>query len=304
MKRILLIFILVLSNVYSFAQPDAIYTQYMYNQFVLNPAYAGSRNSMSALAMHRTKWIGIQESPTTSTISLQSNLYHSNFAWGANLATDRLGPASNTLAGIAGAYHLRLKTGRLAFGLRAGVYNRVLNGTKLDFRDPSDPLFTSARQSSTLASADFGLYYYTRRFFASFAINHLGGGLFKYDNLPDATINLRPLITFGLGYVMEVNENLVVKPSILLKKTDGFDGNLDLNVSLLFYKKVWFGVSLRNRTSVNFLLDVNVTDFLRMGYSYDIFINSLNKASNGAHEIFIGFDFGSKDIKTISPRYL
>jgi len=290
--------------VQSFAQPDAIYTQYMYNQFILNPAYAGSRNSMSALLMHRTKWIGIQDSPSTSTLSIQSPLYKSNVAWGANLASDRLGPTSNVLVGITGAYHLKLKKGKLAFGLRAGIYNRVLNGTKLDFSDQTDPLFIGTRQSATLPSFDFGLYYYTRKFYASFSINHLSGGLFNYSALPDASFNLRPLATLGFGYAIEINENLVIKPSLLLKSSAGFDGNLDLNLSLLFHKKVWFGVSFRNRTTFNLLLDVNVTDYLRVGYSYDIFVNALNKASNGAHELFIGFDFGSKNVKTVSPRYL
>lgn len=304
MKKILLFFCVVLSNLQSFAQPDAIYSQYMYNQFILNPAYAGSRDAMSALAMYRTRWVGIQDSPSTSTISLQSKLYPSNMAWGANIVADRLGPASNNLIGVTGAYHLKLNTGKLAFGIRAGVYNRVLNGTKLDFRDATDPLFTGASISSTVASADFGLYYYTRQFYASFAVNHLGNRTFNFDAIPDATFNLRPLLTFGLGYAFELNENLVLKPSLLLKKSDGFDANVDVNVSLLLYKKFWLGISLRNQTTLNFLLDFNVTDFLRMGYSYDLFINSLNNASNGAHEVFIGFDFGSKDIKTVSPRYL
>jgi len=309
MKRFILICTFLIVTIQGSAQPNPVYSQYMYNQFVINPAYAGSRNSMSALLLHRTRWSGIQDAPSTSTVSIQSALLKSNFAWGFNMASDRLGPLTNLTGGLTGAYHLRMKKGRLAFGLRAGLYNRILNGDKLDYRDVTDPLFTGSRQSALIATFDFGMYYYTRKFYIGLAIDHLNGGTFEYTdfaNLAGTTGNyeLRSFTTLGTGYAFELNDNFVLKPSILLKGTVHYNINMDLNLSLLMYKKVWLGFSFRNNTSLNFLLDVNVTDYIRMGYSYDIFMNSINQASRGAHEFFIGFDFGSKDIKTVSPRYL
>ncbi len=301
-KSILLLTLLV--SFQGFSQQDAIYSQYMYNQFVINPAYAGSRNSMSAVLMHRTRWMGIDGAPTTSSLSVHSDLNKKNLAWGANFAADRLGPTTNVMAAIAGAYHLRLKKGKLAFGLRLGFFNSSINGAKLDFRDPTDNLNTGSRQSAMLPSVDFGLYYYTRKFYAGLSLNHMGGGTFNYSELSDATINLRRYNTLGMGYAFDINDNLIIKPSFLLKQSQPLTGNLDVNLSALLYETVWLGVSLRNTSTFNILFEINATDYMRFGYSFDTFTNGLNNASNGAHEIFVGFDFSRDKSKKTSPRYL
>ncbi len=304
MKKIVLGAFILLSCFESVAQPDPVYSQYMFNQFVINPGYAGVRNSMAAVLVHRTRWTGIAEAPSTSSFSIQTPLNKKSFAFGFNTSADRLGPVTNILAGVSTAYHVRLNKAKLSFGLRAGLYGRGINGSKLDFKDVADPLFTAERQTSTRPSVDFGMFYYTRNFYVGLAVNHIGTNEFSFSAFPDATFNLRQYTTLGIGYAFELNENVVLKPSLLLKKSDGFDANLDVNVAALFYKKFWFAISVRNQTNLNFLLDLNVLENLRVGYAYDLFFNSLNKASNGTHEFFVGFDLVKDEVKTISPRYL
>jgi type IX secretion system PorP/SprF family membrane protein len=303
MKKSILI-LTVLMSFQGFAQQDAIYSQYMYNQFVINPAYAGSRNSMSAVLMHRTRWMGMDGAPTTSTFSFHSNRSNSGLAWGANFTADRLGPQRFTSFALTGAYHLRMRTGKLSFAIRGGIFNSSLNRNLLDFRDDGDYLSVGTQHTATAPSADFGVYYYTRKFYVGLSLNHLGNQEFRFSDIPTAKYYLRSFNTLGAGYAFEINEKLTIKPSFLVKQSDGFDANMDINLSALFYKRIWFGVSLRNQTTVNFLLDANVTDFLRVGYAYDLFINKLNSASAGAHEIFIGFDFNNKKTTTTSTRYL
>lgn len=304
MVKKLLVFAFILSGFQSFAQPDPVYSQYMFNQFVINPGYAGVRNSMAAVLVHRTRWTGISEAPSTSSFSIQTPLNKKSFAFGFNTAADRLGPVTNILAGVSTAYHVRLNKAKLSFGLRAGLYGRGINGSKLDFKDVADPLYTGARQTSTRPSVDFGMFYYTRKFYVGFAVNHIGTNEFSFSAFPDATFNLRQYATLGIGYAFELDENVVIKPSMLIKNSDGFDTNVDVNIAALFYKKFWFAISLRSQTNLNFLLDLNVMENLRVGYSYDVFLNSLNKASSGTHEFFVGFDLVKDEVKTISPRYL
>lgn len=299
-----LLFLTLLMGLNGFGQQEAVYSQYLFNQMVINPAYAGSRNSMSAVLLHRTRWMGMEGAPATSTFSLSSDLNKSNVAWGVNMAADRLGATTNVTAALAAAYHLRLKTGKLSFGLRAGIYNSSINWSKLDFRDQTDDLNVGSRQSNTVPTLDFGLYYYTRKFYVGLGLNHMNGAQFNYPDIVGENFYLRPYNTFGMGYAWEINDKFTLKPSFLLKQTNGFASNLDLNLSALFYKRIWFGVSFRNQTSMNFLLEVNITDYMRAGYSYDAFINKLNTASGGAHELFVGFDFTTKKTKTVSTRYL
>lgn len=304
MKKKLITLFVLLFSIQGFAQSDALYSQYMYNQFVINPAYAGSRNSMSAMLMHRSRWVGIDNAPSTSTFSFQTPLTKSNFAFGLNVAADKLGASTNLLVGLTAAYHLKLSTGKLAFALRGGFYGRTFNGSRLEYKNINDPLFISEQQSSTRPALDFGVYYYTKQFYVSLALNHLGGGQFNYELLPEATFDLRQYNTLGVGYAFKLNNNIVLKPSILLKQSQGFDPNIDFNLSALFYKRLWVGVSVRSAVAMSLMLDVNVTDNIRMGYAYDIFFNSLSNASRGAHEFFIGFDFGSNGTEIISPRFL
>lgn len=305
MKRGLLLITLLLSSLVSNAQQDAIFSQYMYNHFVINPAYAGSRNAMSGVLMHRTRWVGMEGAPTTSTLSVHSNHNNAGLAWGANLAADRIGPTRNIQFAGTAAYHLRMKKGKLAFGLRIGAFNSSINAGSLEFRDQSDIFNTGNRQSVVVPSADFGIYYYTRRFYFSLASNHFNAPDAMYADWSGASFDLNQHTSIGVGYAFEVNENLIFRPSILLKGTQGLPPNLDINISALLYKKLWFGIAFRNQSTISFLLDCNITDYMRVGYAYDGFLNRINLASSGAHEIFIGFDINkSKDVKTVSTRYL
>lgn len=287
------------------AQQDAIYSQYMFNPFAINPAYAGTRNSMSAVILHRSQWVGIEGAPVTQTATLHAPVNRYNIAWGVNLAHDRLGPNRNVMAAATGAYHLKFRDSKLSFGLRAGIYNSTFYRSELNFKEDGDVYDIGGTVNSVVPSFDAGAYYYKTKFFAGISATHIFATPFKYDGFPDdQNIYLRTHLMFNAGYVFEFNRKFVLKPSILFKSTHNAPANLDLNISALFYKKIWLGISFRNQSSVNLLLDVNVTDFMRVGYAYDILINQLSQYSRGSHEIFIGFDFDLKKSQIISPRYL
>lgn len=302
-RRVVLMSSLVLS-LNANAQQDAIYSQYMFNPFAINPAYAGTRNSMSAVILHRSQWVGIEGAPVTQTATIHAPVNKYNVAWGVNLAHDKIGPMRNVLAGVTGAYHLKFRDSKLSLGLRAGIYNSTFYRGQLNFKEDGDVYDVGGTVSSLVPSFDFGAYYYKTKFFAGFSATHIYNAKFKYEGFPQSNTYLRTHIMFTTGYVFEISTKLVFKPSILLKSTSEAPANLDLNFSFLFYKKLWVGLSFRNRSSVNFLLDFNVTDYLRVGYAYDILINQLAQYAKGSHELFIGFDFDIKRSQTISPRYL
>ena len=286
------------------AQQDAIYSQYMFNPFAINPAYAGTRNSMSSVILHRSQWVGIDGAPVTQTATLHAPVNKYNIAWGINLAHDKLGPTRNISGGLTGAYHVKFKESKLSFGLRAGFYNSIINKNVLNFKEDGDVFDVGGVSSATVPSFDFGIYYYKTKFFVGLSATHLWSAHFNYKDLPGNNMYLRTHTMLNVGYVFEFNQKFVLKPSIFIKSTSTAPANVDINVSALFYKKIWLGISFRNRSSVNFLLDMNVTDYLRMGYAYDVLINQLSQYSKGTHEVFVGFDFDLKKSQTISPRYL
>lgn len=302
-NKIAVLFFLGLS-LQGFTQQDAIYSQYMFNPFAINPAYAGTRNSMSGVILHRSQWVGIDGAPRTQTATLHAPINKYNLAWGINLAHDQIGPNRNTIATVTGAYQLRFRNSKLNLALRGGIYNSVFNLNKLNFKDEGDQFDIGGVVSAMVPTLDFGAYYYKTKFYLGISATHMIGPTFNYENLPSNTTYLRSHVMIASGYVFEIGPKFVLKPSLLLKSVEGVPLNLDINLSALFYKKFWLGMSFRNKSSVNFMLDMNITDYLRMGYAYDLLINKLSNYSRGTHEIFIGFDFSIKKSQTVSPRYL
>ena len=152
---------------------------------------------------------------------------------------------------------------------------------------------------------DFGLYYYTDRFYAGFSVNHLTKHRLNFDQLTNTDdYYLRRHLFFTTGYAFELKNKIILKPSILVKYADQSPINADINLNALFLEKVWLGVGIRNLSSLNFLVDFNVTDYLRIGYAYDLTLNKVNTYSNGSHELLLGFDFNLRKSDVISPRYL
>ncbi len=300
-----LLFILFMTSFVSNAQQDAIYSQYMFNPFAINPAYAGSRDAVNVVAINRSQWLGLKGAPNTQTLSAHVPMNKNNLAWGINLSHDQLGPSNNIIAAATGAYQLKLNEGTLTFGLRGGVYNSVINHAKLNFREANDQLDTKSRVSSLVPTFDFGLYYYTERFYAGLSINHLTKHRFKFDGLDNnQSYFLRRHTFLSFGYVFDVSKHFIVKPSVLVKHSGKSSVNIDLNTNVMFNELFWVGIGLRNFSSLNFLVDFNVTDYLRVGYAYDMTLNKIKNYSNGSNEILVGFDFNLKSTTTVSPRYL
>lgn len=304
MRRIIAILYIFLS-LGSFAQQDAIYSQYMFNPFAINPAYAGSRDATSVILLNRSQWLGISGAPNTQTMAAHFPANKKHIAWGLNFSYDRLGPTSNLLAAGTVAYQLILEKGTLNFGLRGGAYNTVMNGQKLKFREEFDNLDHQTKISVISPTFDFGMYYYTDRFYAGISANHLTKHPLKFDNnLNNTAYFFKQHFFFMTGYAFELKKNIILKPSLLVKYTEDRPFNVDFNINMLLKERFWLGVGLRNLNSLNFLIDFNITDFMRIGYSYDMTMTEIKDYSNGSHEILLGFDFNLRKSTVISPRYL
>ncbi|MEO9533255.1 MAG: type IX secretion system membrane protein PorP/SprF [Crocinitomicaceae bacterium] len=306
MKKILFFLTLVIAGHVN-AQQDAIYSQYMFNPFAINPAYAGSRNSYSAVLLHRSQWVGMPGAPTTQSFAIHAPSTKTGLAWGLNFAHDNIGPTRNIMFAGTGAYIIKFEDSKLAFGLRAGIYNTVFDRSMLNFKEDNDQLDIGGTEGAMVPSFDFGVYYYKTKFYAGLSANHLTKHTFQFDDFEDSvttTMSLRRHFMLNAGYVWEIKKNFMLKPSFMLKVVPGAPANLDVNLSALFYKRFWLGVSLRNTSSVVIMTDINITDFMRVGYAYDINYNKLGNYNKGSHEIFLGFDFNLKNSQSISPRYL
>jgi type IX secretion system PorP/SprF family membrane protein len=303
MKRYILIF-LVCFPVLAHAQQDALYSQYMFNPFAINPAYAGSRDALSAVLLHRSQWVGMDGAPRTSSLAVHGKLKGKKVALGFNAFSDRLGPATNTGVFATYAYHLKLGPGKLAMALRAGVFHSVLDRNLLDYYQSGDLHDQGGGVTALTPSFDAGAYYYTSKFFAGVSTTHIAGGSVLYSDSSIMELELDQHVMATTGFAIPVSESIVFRPSVLVRYVRAAPINFDINASFLFKKLFWLGASYRSSRSITFMSEFNIAQFVRIGYSYDMVFSRLKSYNAGSHELFLGIDLNVKKDKVISPRYL
>jgi type IX secretion system PorP/SprF family membrane protein len=285
----------------------------MFNPFAINPAYAGSRSSMSGILLARKQWAGIDGAPTTGSFALHSPFKGKNFALGFNGIYDKIGPATNAGAMLTYAYHLKLGPGKLSMALRGGVYSNKLDNSLLVFDNGSDVKNTGEVYQKMVPTFDFGGYYYTNKFYLGVSVNHLlASGTFNIDSTSINSGSGSQLfssydrhISLASGYAFVANPNVVLKPSILVKYVHGAPVNVDVNFSVLLNKVFWIGASVRSSKAIVGILEYNITDFIRVGYSYDFSFGAIRSYTTGSHEVFLGFDVSVAKKKNVyTTRFL
>jgi type IX secretion system PorP/SprF family membrane protein len=301
MKKIKLLFgILALMSLTTvFGQQDPQYTQYMYNMNVLNPAYAGSKGVTSIGILGRTQWVGVEGAPRTVTLSGHAPMGKA-VGLGMSIIHDEIGPVKEDNVYADFSYTIFTSdVGRLAFGLKAGV-------TFLDVRetimveDEPDPLNIPIHQTSPNFGA--GIYYYTNKFYIGLsAPNFLETEHLEKEGGVVSTASEKMHYFATAGYVFDIADNLKLKPSTMIKATDGAPISLDLSLNLLVDERVELGLSHRIDDSISGMVGFQVNNDFRVGYAYDYTTTRFGNFNSGTHEIILLFDFNKKNIK--SPRF-
>ncbi|TWW00274.1 type IX secretion system membrane protein PorP/SprF [Chitinophaga pinensis] len=288
------------------AQQDAMYSQYMFNMMGVNPAYAGSRGVLSATALYRRQWVGIDGAPETSTFSFDMATRDNKVGLGIQAFNDKIGIMRTT--GFYGTYAYRIRfenEGSLAIGLQGGVSNFKADLTKVDLIDEDDQAFAQ-NINVLLPCFGAGIYYNTDRFYAGFSIPNLVKSYLRKDAVyyrADVVAKKYMHFFFIAGYVFDLNEDLKLKPSTLVKAVRGAPVQLDVNANLWIRDVISVGASYRTGDAICGLAEVQINDQFRLGYAYDHTISKLVKYNQGTHEIMLRYEFGWEKGRVLSPRY-
>lgn len=300
----------------AYAQQAPQYSQYIFNELVINPAYAGSKGVLHANATYRTQWTGLQGAPTSQTVSVNGPTSNKSLGWGLHLINDEIGAQSQT--GAYGALSTRIKLDHfsdLALGVAVGVSQYVLDGTMLDPGDEiDDKAIPETRVSQVLPDLKVGAFYNTERFYAGLSVANLVP--FKASKVEIATPRRHYFLS--TGYVHDISRNVRIKPSVLLKEDFHSPTAVDLNTFVLLHNRIWLGASYRTavpmftrqemknldkRNALALITQVYATQRLRIGYSYDISLNKLRDYAS--HEVSVGYFFIKKKYgRILTPRNL
>lgn len=308
LSKILSIAVLLLGVSTVFGQQLPQFTQYMFNTISINPAYAGSRETFSAVGLHRSQWVGLEGGPETQTLSMHTPLRYDKIGLGLSFINDELG--YENFSYIYGDFSYTIRTGEnheLAFGIKGGVTHYNLDEELLN--DPSvvnDPFFddVSNRWSPNIGA---GLYWHSQRWYLGLSAPRILNT--DYNKGRQGTLDYVALerVSYYLtgGYVFDLSATTKLKPSVLLKATNGAPLSFDISANFLFNETFWIGAGYRineSAAAIGGIADFQISKQMRIGYAYEYPISDIRPYTSGTHEVLLMFEvFKSKRIK--SPRY-
>jgi len=312
MRRLL--YIVVLLTVFlaeARAQQTPVYSQYMLNGFLLNPAVAGSEGFTAVNLTVREQWVGLQNGPSTYAMSFQTRLMQESrisrsksvrkrgrsasrggrVGLGGYIFNHRNGAVDRTGLKLTYAYHIDLDRAQLSFGLSMVGYQYRLDEELITLENPDDNLWLGVRQSVFIPDADFGVYLSGKDFWTGVSVDQLLESALKFGDDGYETLVMERTYNVMGGYDFMVNRDLIISPSAYLKIAENGEAQVDITGKCYFKQAFWGGLTYRTGHSVVLMLGAGVDRFV-FGYAYDIGLNGLMKNTYGTHEFTFVARFG------------
>ncbi len=330
MKGKILFILLFLLAVVSHAQQRPYYTQYIMNNYIINPAVAGIENYWDVKASHRLQWVGLKDAPVTTYLTIHGPLKKSNYEresattfrargenprgtayWrdytaaephagvGFTVINDNTGPLNRFAAYGTYAYHIGLSPRtNLSAGFSAGITNLSLDASKLDFGSTTvDPAVSGSGVINRIKpDLSAGLWLYSKDFFVGLSAQQIvpQNVTFSDNSVSLTNGKLVPHLFLSAGYRMPISDDVSFLPSMLIRYISPLPIGYDVNAKFQYQDILWLGASYRYNDGFAAMVGVNLNHSINIGYSYDVQTSKLNTVSRGTHEILIGFLLGNK----------
>lgn len=307
------------------AQQLPIYSQYLMNGFMINPAMAGYDGYTTANATSRQQWLGFAEAPRTFSASWQTRLFRKSYkivnhpirrgnflipstkgrvGLGAYIVNDVNANVARTGMAFTYAYHIIIDNQQLSFGLSAKAFQYRINNDNLTFGEPGDPVTNSDFVRVAYSpDADFGVLYNGFGYFVGLSVSNLLQTSLKIgaNDIPDYK-TFRHYWLMG-GYRFRVSREVELEPSALLKTTENWNPQAEASFKVYYAELLWGGLSYRTNNSLIGLVGLQV-DNIFFGYSFDWSFSDISNYSFGSHEITLTVKLGDNSRRSKSTiRY-
>lgn len=294
--------VVLLGSTTATAQQDPHYTQYFDNMLFINPAYAGSRGMLNMTGIHREQWVGFDGRPRSSTFSIHSPLPYESIGVGLTAVNDNIGPMNQTMFYGDLSYTLKFKNhkGKLAFGVKGGINLINIGKDGLNTDNPNDPKLLQNIRNNINPNFGFGIYYHTPGFFIGVSTPKIMEQ--SYDEL--STTNLERRHYFGtIGGVITLSDKWKLRPTSLVKITEGAPLSVDLTMAGIYNEKLWLGANYRLLAAFGAFVQVQASPQFKIGVASDFGTQKLRNHNHGSFEIMLSYDFTFKKEGIRSPRY-
>jgi type IX secretion system PorP/SprF family membrane protein len=286
-----------------------VYSQYLQNGLMINPAYAGSRGAMSVFMSYRQQWMGITDAPEITSLSVHSPMKNDKVALGLMAQFMNYGVTKSKSIYADYSYHIRVGAGKVSFGMKAGadISNTDYSGILETLTNPGDPVFMSTDKMYVLPNVGAGIYYFSERLFAGLSVP----AFLSYRKLDQGKTQAYHSfgeydLLFSAGGLISIAADVKFKPSLLVDYSPDKTKKLtqfDINGNFIFNDFLWVGGSWRTSEQVVVgIVQLQLNPQFMFGLSYDYPAGRMNTYSNGSGEIILRYEFGTK-VSAANPRY-
>jgi len=293
---------LCIQNTYAQQRPH--FTQYISNELIINPAYAGAEEALSTTFVHRSQWSDLEGAPSTQTFTAHSLFKSKKIGLGLAVINDEIGVHSILNAAASYAYHIQLdEETYFSMGLQFGIeqkksdYNSLLNQVQV----ANDPTLSGADLSSTSFEFGTGVYLKSRRLVMGISVPNM----LPERSVIDDSLNLslsNNNFYFLSRYEIPANNNISFKPGFLIIYHPGLPVTYDLNLAAIFNDVLLVGMSYRSMKSINAIIQAKITPQLKIGYSFDYALSGGTGIQSNSHEFMIHYLFRFSSNRITNPR--
>jgi len=291
-------FIIILTYNLVFSQQEVTFSQYMFNQQLINPAYVGAQNYTQLSILNHSQWLNIQGAPETQAFSLGTNLSE-KIGIGFSTFNDRIGPVRNTSGSIDIAYHLKLNENKLKLGFGLKISGRLnsLDLSNVQTVQSNDNVFLIQTQNDFNFNFGTGFYLYSNKFYLGLGIPFL---------LEEETFNIQRNFYIITGGLIKLDDSIQLKPSLLFQKIAETETIYDNSIWVVINDKFWIGPQYRaslkkvipSQKSGGYfgaIAGIYINKNIGLGYAYQGAIgNQRLGLTNTTHEILFRFQFLSR----------
>jgi type IX secretion system PorP/SprF family membrane protein len=290
MKRIVTLVTACVIAMESFGQQDPQFSQNMFNKLYVNPAFAGSSDAICAYGIYRAQWVNFDGAPKTFVAGIDAPFFDNKVGAGLSVLSDDINFEQILNVKLAGAYHFDLGSANLGVGLDFDFLQESVDGNFV-YPQPqfnNDPATPNGDDGGFDMGA--GLYLNSDKFYIGASASHL---LEPELALKDAKKQFKRHLYGMVGYSFDLTPSVALKPSIHVKNVTD-NTTFDINLNAHINERFWIGGSYRNEDAIVAMIGMNITEKLRVGYSYDFTMSDIKTYSDGTHEIMLGYCFNKK----------
>ena len=300
MKKYILISVTTLLFSFSYwGQQTALNSQYMFNDFAINPAVAGTKNYTPLSLSFRRQWMGIDEAPVTQHLMAHTYIGE-NAGGGIHFFNDASGPSRRT--GVSSAFSYHIKTGKrslLSFGLAGSLTQFSIDRDRLITTIPGD-IAVINNNNQLITDCNFGLLWKGDRHF----IGVSGYNLFENKSnilaLTTPVVNTLDRIFYGqAGYNFKLGALIDIQPSAIFRYMINSPFQVDGNLKITIKESYWLGGSYRMNDAISIMGGLDLGTLI-IGYAYDLGVSEIRTYNSGTHEIFICVKL-NRETKTKTP---